>query len=140
MKYKLKIHCTKEHLQQSIMCGTFGNIGDIGNNCWIAKAVQKVFPNCYVGNEGRENKIMFFKNIFQGKQCEIALPKIALNKIKEFDNLSEFPEERLKLKPFSFKVEFDQQTFDTILQSNGFSCQQFKDKVLSSGNLELIEN
>lgn len=133
--YKIKVNCTKEHLEKAKYCTTKMNVSQ---NCWIAVALHDIFPECNVRSSYIDNMSSLLEGKTNKLHWKIKLPKIAQYNIILFD-MCKTIEEREKLEPFSFEIEFDQNTFETILKCNGFSHQQFKDKVSSTKHLQLTE-
>jgi hypothetical protein len=128
MNYKLLVHCTKEHLEIAKYCQIdkskhFHISSDSPNvNCWIAVALHDIFPMCSVDFNYVSNSIRKIKRVDK-EYWQIDLPGIATENIGLFDSARTI-EKRMKLEPFSFEIEFSQETFEAILRCNGFKCQQ----------------
>lgn len=147
MNYKLTIHCTQEHLEKAKWCGideskqlhTEGALIDrVTNNCWIAVAVQDIFPlsdttPCRITNNYR---------IIQDMDTicwSIELPETAKEEIVKFDDCRSI-EKRMELEPFSFTVDIPQETLDIIMQCNGLrNMQELNEIVFRTPHLELVE-
>lgn len=135
MNYKINVQCTKEHLEKAKYCSLSGVWNDeVGSSCWVAVAVRDIFPTCWVSTKRITDVIPYS---FIGGESpllwEINLPLEAITNINKFDDCRTI-EKREALEPFSFDIEFDQQTFETILQCNGFKCQQDFEGVIKKTN------
>ncbi len=132
---KIKVDCTKEHLEKAKWCDIDANkhtssiSNNIGSNCWIAVAVQDILPNAYVSPSTITNL---------QSTWVINLPENAKSQIRLFDYCKTI-ERREQLNPFSFDIEIDEQTLDIILSQNGFGTyENFAEIINSQPNLELV--
>lgn len=135
MNYKLTIHCTKQHLRQAMKCNSLA--AGVSENCWVAVAVQEIFPKCNVGRSCIVNESRVYNEIDK-ISWRIELPEIATENIRKFDATKPNSKERRALEPFSFTVYIPQNTLDIIMQCNGFRCMgEFVDAVFHTPHLEL---
>lgn len=102
---KFKINVTKEVLEESKACNFM-----IGQNCAIAKAICRLFPNAWV----EKSRINFYKNKdLQGNIiAKSLLPKIASSFIDDFDTKT--PSERVLMEPISFDIEVPDRVINLI--------------------------
>lgn len=140
---KIRIECTREHLEKSKFCATIKRKGSVESNCWIAVAVADVFPGATVGSE----IIEIYGNMETGF-ISIQLPEIAREQIIAFDSLSmrdffkaeETARERLeKLKPFSFEVTLTDDQIKVINEVYGYSIKELEEIIEKTENFNLIE-
>lgn len=147
---KIKIDCTKEHLEAARFCDTSkiimidGKLFEVGlaQSCWIAVACQDIFPYCdvnilqdipYISNDFR-----YSYRIYDDKyNWAIELPEFVTHLISIFDN-SSF-EGRKELNPFSFEIDIDNETLDKILDCNGFNLDNLLEVIKNTEHLSLVE-
>lgn len=130
---KLKIYCTREHLKQSLYCGTEKMPGYTTANCWISLAVREILPESHV----QEHAIQDAPWMFEETKWRIELPGVARKKIREFDSLQKTPEKRLELEPFEFEVEIDDETLDKINTHYGYNVNEIYEIINRTEHLEL---
>lgn len=153
MNYLLTIHCTKEHLDKALLCGTPTDSGPVAQNCWIALAVQDIFPMATVGTTSISNTLRCYA-LKDHEGWSIELPEEAKAAIVDFDrpligwnskhdSLEELErrlQDRRALQPFSFTVSIPQETLGIIMCCNGLkSMQEVKNIVSKTPHLELCE-
>ena len=121
---KIEINCSQELLEKSKYCGTLLGSFDISGNCWIALAVQEVFPNANVGTS--LVSLWFEKFPISVRPClKLPLPQLAQNQIRNFDACrsgSSNPDvaavKRLKnLQPFTFEIELTEEQENILLEN-----------------------
>ncbi len=119
----LKITVTKKILEQSKMCGFSPETrGNISHNCAIILAIQKLFPEGFVGSRYIH---------FDGYGSEsVLLPPIAKKFINNFDSIR--PEERVKMPEIAFEVEVPESI------SNKWDISSLTEILKDSETLELI--
>lgn len=107
---KFQINITQDVLNATKDCND-----NTDENCAIAHAIRDLFPEASVGC----STIYFKKDLNKPfdfhdnrKAEEIDLPLIAMLFIKDFDNKS--PEERVKIKPFSFFINIPDSLIEEI--------------------------
>lgn len=133
----IKIKVTSEILEKSKFCGKGGGPYDISNkstypgyNCAIALAVREIDPKVSVGLSS-----IFWNNgnisTDENKTCS-KLPEEAKIFIRLFDSLRELPEERVKLNPIEFEVDFPDELVEKI------GIEEVKDILHHSKTLELV--
>ncbi len=132
---KLEVNCSYKNLYLSRFCNLdarkhFTESPFNVDNCWIAVAVHEILPKAGVDGS-------LICNGYDESSYMIKLPEIAKDKISEFDSCRTI-EERLKLKPFKFTVEIDEETLDKILKENNFSSNQWMNIVNNSEHLNLV--
>ena len=121
---KIEINCSQELLEKSKYCGTgLGGVKhDVVSKCWIALAVQEVFPNSQVNNH---IKIIFEGGKLYLKDLVLDLPVYAKGMIRDFDACDRYgmtPEQtaelRLeKLNPFTFEIELTEEQENILLEN-----------------------
>ena len=119
---KIEINCSQELLEKSKYCGTLLGSCEISGNCWIALAVQEVFPNSTVGSSCVS---LWFKKLPDKIRLYLDLPQLAQNQIRNFDACSfgsSNPEvaavKRLKnLQPFTFEIELTEEQVGVLLEN-----------------------
>lgn len=120
---KIKIKVTKEILEKSMFCGTRYFAGVVAENCAISLAIRDLFPNVCVGKKLiSKNKELYYttrgktvKEILDlNSENHILLPSIASTFINIFDTLRYNIEDRLKLKPIEFEVDFPESWIEDI--------------------------
>lgn len=100
MPVTFQIKITKEILERSKECGTHNDLEKIGNNCAIALAIKKIFPDVFV----TAHHVYPF-GIIENENLRVSLPVIAQNFIKVFDGLRGIPNARLCLPEFEFDID-----------------------------------
>jgi hypothetical protein len=156
---KIKVNCTKEHLEKAKYCGiptenstwNVGKHAGIPNNCWIAVALHDLFPYCSV-RWGKSRKDIWknsmsvcnhtrVETFLDTKYWEVKLPKIAVSNIKLFDDCTnvKFIEERIKareaLEPFSFEIDIPEDILNIILEENEYTLKNVQDILDNSDHL-----
>ena len=119
---KIEINCSQELLEKSKYCGTIVGGAKITDNCWIALAVQEVFPISQVAET--EVKIFFGKDKC-GAFLRLSLPKLATTMINLFDGCVELismyeqaATKRLEtLTPFTFEIELTEEQVGVLLEN-----------------------
>lgn len=97
---KILIKITKEVLEKTKMC----EADKLSENCAISYAVRALFPLAIT-----QRTYMWFGN----KEGDYtSLPMKAREFITAFDSL--FPEERVKMKPFSFEIDVPDSVINEI--------------------------
>lgn len=115
---KLRISVTKDVLEKTKNCSPSADIAV--TNCAIAYSVREIFPTAYV-----------FSYAICLTGGHIILPEAASNFIISFDSLS--PEERVKMKPFSFDIQIP----DPIV--NQINIDEIRPLLENHPTLQLIE-
>lgn len=139
--YTLKIECTREHLEKSKWCSIDPtkhaikgvNLNTPINNCWIASAVNDIFPFAQVSDRIDPPDL----DNLDSDYWHMMLPEKARNMIQKFDQC-ETVKERLELKPFSFEVEIDDETLDLILKYYGYDIEGLFSKITEINHLNLV--
>lgn len=123
----IKISVTKEIYRRSMMCGVHPNMAaSVNENCAVALAVRDIDPNASVGRAHINWSTDF-------GWIETKLPAKAIKMISRFDRLFNSPERRLKLKEFSFEVDFP----DSLVEQIGID--QVREILTNSETLKLVE-
>jgi len=119
---KIEINCSQELLEKSKYCGTEMGSSKITDNCWIALAVQEVFP---ISQVTEKSAGIFFGKDKYGAFLRLSLPKLATTMINLFDGCVELVSmyeqaatKRLEtLTPFSFEIELTEEQENILLEN-----------------------
>lgn len=115
---KIRIHVTKEVLQETMWCGTGRNGGcapntaEVLENCAIAYAVREIFPNAQVSSH----------ITIDPDKCylpDVILPKKAKRFIDTFDSFArECPQKRANIHPISFDINVPDDVLEEVISVN----------------------
>ena len=119
---KIEINCSQELLEKSKYCGTETENFIAAHNCWIALAVQEVFPVSQVTETRAE---IFFGKERRGEHLILSLPESARTMIKLFDDCIDVygthetaAAKRLRtLAPFTFEIELTEEQVGVLLEN-----------------------
>jgi len=119
---KIEINCSQELLEKSKYCGTGTEKLIAAHNCWIALAVQEVFPVSRVTETRAE---IFFGKERRGEHLILSLPESARTMIKLFDGCLNVygthetaAAKRLRtLAPFTFEIELTEEQVGVLLEN-----------------------
>ena len=123
---KLEINCSHELLEKSKYCGTSTDNGcDVQSKCWIALAVQEVFPISNVSNETIAIRFREQKEAWAFDLLFLNLPIEAMVMIRRFDKISntiltpkQVAAKRIeRLKPFTFEIELTEEQEKILLEN-----------------------
>lgn len=128
MSTRLRINITKDLLNRAKDCKVTLP-GGFGKNCAIALGIIDILPDACVN----ETDCINFVREEDGREIYYAcsgLPIEAQDFIDSFDSL--LPEERIKMKPFSFEIEVPDAVIDKI------SIDELKESLINHPTLELV--
>lgn len=124
---KIEVTITKEILEQSAYCNDEGDYGSVGNNCAVALAVRKIFPQAWISDKKfYPFDVTPFKEHFEWHDGETFIEK--------FDALVNNPEKRMQLPETVVTLEISDKTIDILNKDTNW-----KEIVNNINHLKLIE-